>query len=113
MSEQERAIAFFENLVNHDAEAWGCEQEIPNFRIALAALREKQEREKGCEYCKQQSLLLKDDDCADVVKIMLAKNGTGSHYLDDYRDGRFFWAVKIAFCPMCGRKLEVKQDVSY
>ena len=70
------------------------------------ALRECAEREKGCEFCKGITPILKDYDCADVVRIELAKNGSGSRYLLDERDEKMQWAIKISFCPMCGRKLE-------
>ena len=36
--EKTAAIAFFSNLVDHDAEAWGYESEIPLFKTALEAL---------------------------------------------------------------------------
>lgn len=72
----------------------------------LAALREAEARREGCEWCMNGEPILQDDDCADVVRIMLAKNGTGSHYLLDERDGRMQWAIKIVTCPMCGRRLE-------
>ena len=40
MTDKERtaAIAFLSNLIDHDAEAWGCAQEIPIFKTALEAL---------------------------------------------------------------------------
>lgn len=59
--------------------------------IALAALREQEQREQGCEVCKG------------ITIISGAFNGTGpadeNHLLGVDYDGDF------EFCPMCGRKL--------
>lgn len=68
--------------------------------IALKALQEKQEREKGCGYCNNHRPLLalyteytmEIDDRDLSVWQGLKCEGT----------------LKISFCPMCGRKLEDK-----
>jgi hypothetical protein len=75
---------------------------IESLDLALAALREQAEREKGCEICK-------DPRTFEGV-------GVSNKYNDRYRvylcggisrppeDERF------KLCPNCGKKLEVKQD---
>lgn len=71
--------------------------------LAIAALREQEERSKGCEYCdgKQKLLPVEDDDYSSGNSICFYANG--KPYLFD-ADGCDIW---IKFCPMCGRKLEV------
>lgn len=59
-------------------------------KAAHAALREKQAREKGCEFCN-------------------SRFGIATHHVTD--SGMQAGTNKNALlCPMCGRRLEVKQD---
>ena len=69
----------------------------------LAALREKAERSKGCEYC------LQGEDLAYGLDSM---QRTGRIYIDGnlltadlYSESM---AVAVCCCPMCGRRLEVE-----
>ena len=55
--------------------------------VAIAALREQEQREQGCEYCNG----LPDVQREDFTMPNASKK--------DYD------IVKINFCPMCGRKL--------
>lgn len=79
--------------------------------MAIAALKEKQEREKGCEYCLQGE---------DLVYGLDTMQRTGRIYIDGnlltadlYSESM---AVAVCCCPMCGRKLDngayLKNEVS-
>ena len=62
--------------------------------MALAALREKQEREMGCEFCTgdvNTRTNILDGDCGAVYIDMAGRLTAGD-------DG-----AKIRFCPMCSR----------
>lgn len=74
-------------------------------KIALSALHEQAEREKGCEYCK---------DSEDLAYGHDSMQRTGRIYLDGnlltadlYSESM---AAAICFCPMCGKRLEVGYD---
>lgn len=65
--------------------------------LAIAALREQEERSKGCEWCKKDRVLCWDSGGEEVCIANQGKLpvlGT-----DD-------WGFAIKFCPMCGRRLE-------
>ena len=80
MSDTEKAIEYFEELLkklgNGDSDNKIC-------AVALEALQEKRERERGCEYCD-------DPDCPPL----------------DWRCGLDHILPDYKLCPMCGRKLE-------
>lgn len=73
-------------------------------KLALAALREQAEREKGCEYCETPGKTLHVVECAEP-RIMLHVSGRYVQMYDEEYPG---WVdnFPIHFCPMCGRKLE-------
>jgi hypothetical protein len=77
MNEIEKAITYFEALLerlgNGDSDNAVC-------ATALAALREKQERDKGCDLCMP----------VNTMKSMGA------------------YGRKFMYCPMCGKELEVE-----
>lgn len=83
MNEIERAIKLIEYDEVMTCDCPKCEQDRWAFKLALVALREKAERGKGCERCED-----------------------GYYFDPEYgeMDG-------YVFCPMCGKRLEVKQDV--
>jgi hypothetical protein len=64
---------------------------------ALAALREKRERDKGCDYCLSTWPERAADGFSDIWHGNKLSVGYGV-----YRE--------IGYCPMCGKRLEVKQD---
>lgn len=78
MTEIEKAIEFFE-YINRP--------EMEDVALAISALHEKAEREKGCEYCKG----LTHGGLADGETMRELE--TRQRILQGY------------FCPMCGRKL--------
>ena len=68
--------------------------------LAISALREKQEREKGCEYCNSaESMAYGQDSLSRRAYIYLDGNLLTA---DLYSDSM---AAAICFCPMCGRPL--------
>ena len=73
--------------------------------LGANALREKMEREKGCEYCKQAEPIAYGKD-----SLMRE----GYIYLDEnLLTADLYWesmAAAVCYCPMCGRKLGVEHD---
>ena len=68
-----------------------------------AAIREKREREKGCEYCA---------DCEDLAFGHDSMKRVGSIYIDGnllvadlYSESM---AVAVCYCPMCGKSLNTR-----
>ena len=81
------------NLLNHeDKEA---------ARMAFEALREQEQREQGCKYCREYE---------SIVEV----NGDFISFDETISKGIFLEActcdvvleAKVSFCPMCGRKLK-------
>ena len=104
MNEIEQAIAGFEtdNALLAGSREVGT---IERNKLALTALREKAEREKGCEYCFTGTPIeatagwLEDNEFRiDDGKLTYAA------YVDD-AGGALYDDTPINFCPMCGRKL--------
>lgn len=73
-------------------------------KTCLAALREQEERSKGCEYCDGKQKFLPCRDGYSSFNV-IGFEAAGMPYLND-ADGCDIW---IKFCPMCGRKLEVEE----
>ena len=84
MNEIERTIRDLQLYVDV---RWGGTNDM--FNLALTALREKLEREKGCRYCQDKSYKQKgyyiDDPAAEIVGI--------NHY-----------------CMNCGKRLEAEHE---
>ena len=99
MSEIERAIKDFEKF----KQAGYTHSELPSswhIELAISSLREKQEREKGCEYCNSaESMAYGQDSLSRRAYIYLDGNLLTA---DLYSDSM---AAAICFCPMCGRPL--------
>ena len=86
MNEIERAIKEFETD-NAVLGGWAPEV-VERNSLAVAALREKAERDKGCEYCH-------------------SRFGIATHHITD--SGMKAGTNKnVNFCPMCGKRLEVE-----
>lgn len=72
--------------------------------LAIAALREQMQREKGCEYCNGEKRMVAKVGYAGEHGFYLAGNAfTYSAQVaadDDFEDNTF-----VNYCPMCGRKL--------
>jgi hypothetical protein len=79
MNEIERTIRDLQLYVDVK---WGGTNDMLN--LALTALSEKAEREKGCEYC---------DDNFKFWQAQISGE-----------------LPNVRFCPMCGKRLEVEHD---
>jgi hypothetical protein len=100
MTEVERAINYltslqfqFENYLHT----------VAHLDVAITALREKAEREKGCVFCNDERHSIREVFDEGTAKIIDAEN----HYalsVDTSRDAAIF---NIFCCPMCGKRLEV------
>lgn len=93
------AISVLETRIkypNSDTYGGMCEAEYQQEAVVLAieALREQAEREKGCEYC----------------EVLTPDSVIGFALPSIYPDCEFD-LVTITHCPMCGKRLEVEQDV--
>jgi len=85
MNEIERAIETLEErfmTMSMCGDIEYCKAQNRALDIAIAALREQQAREKGCDYCGL------------IYKLDGASYGTDSVIIEN------------RFCPMCGRELE-------
>jgi hypothetical protein len=112
MTEIEKAIKHFENMRDENLVALDAfKKEIESgkvqgstilydnrhlyYSLALEALREKAEREKGCEYCN-----------GDVLKYCGIKNSLGSPSVVLFGGtAKPKPEEKFKCCPECGRKL--------
>jgi len=108
MNEIERAIEListgeidysgvFDPAINKDVET-----------IILEALREKAEREKGCEYCSQSSKSIDNGEVGVSKAILyLCAKSKRIHFMDAKGKLAIF---DIKYCPMCGKRLEVEHE---
>lgn len=95
MAEIEKAIKHFDGLqkrytTTHNGKH--CEL----VKAAIAALREKQARESGCDYC----LTTWPNHAGGLSDIWHGNQLSVGYGI--YRE--------INYCPMCGKRLEVEQD---
>lgn len=81
--------------------------------MAIAALREQEERSKGCKACEMTTRgltykqieygTLRGDFINDSGGMYIIRYGGGQHSIVCDNDGT---EIDIEFCPMCGRRLE-------
>lgn len=69
-----------------------CEPEAEAAKFAIAALREQEERSKGCKFCKG-------------AKYIYGELSASGH-IDDDHDFVHEQYGDFPICPMCGRRLE-------
>ena len=77
---------------------------VEEIEMGITALREKAERDEGCECCQEGEEMAYGKD---------SMKRTGYIYLDGnlltadlYSESM---AVAVCYCPMCGRRLEERQ----
>jgi hypothetical protein len=101
MNEIEYAIANLEDFLA--ADIGQGDLHMSSAETALTALREKAEREKGCEFCCYQ-------ECPD--KTLYPKEGytfyVGFSKQIDVDAFDEIETDEIKYCPMCGKRLEVE-----
>lgn len=117
----QKAISHYEHGISHDIFS---EPVTTYARLAVEALREKKEREKGCEFCRTEeqynpggrvfykelphdARFLTTLDDAHLQIAFDEKSGWVLHFEDEYGDRMF--DIKINRCPMCGRDLRKEQ----
>lgn len=121
MSDLKRAIEEIQAAIGSDSLTEYPSDEALTF--ALAALREQEEREKGCEYCNpnpyghgeaiKQLITQKFSDGAHFYTMI---RGDGLHTVaypspeDTKMAKTYSKCCIIKYCPMCGRRLEVKHN---
>jgi hypothetical protein len=66
--------------------------------LAIAALREQEERSKGCIHCSQESDIPLPTDM-------------GFTWISGNELQNSYGECVIKFCPMCGRKLYISEDI--
>jgi predicted neutral ceramidase superfamily lipid hydrolase len=83
-----------------DVGMYGSQVHQETMETALAALRAKQERNKGCEYCQQgEEMAYGQDSMKRTAYIYLDGNLLTA---DLYSESM---AVAVCYCPMCGKRL--------
>lgn len=71
--------------------------------LAIAALKEQQERSEGCVHCHTGEPL---NGYEDVGSFMILPKGK-RHYLEiAFNDDFYDCSTDITYCPKCGRRLE-------
>ena len=101
MNEIEKAIKHYEGLQKrYTTQHNGKHCEF--VKTAIAALHEKQKRDKGCWACNDA----RRTGCTNMGnRIYIEKNEDG-YVISDRYDNR----VKASFCPMCGRSLKEEHN---
>jgi len=72
-------------------------EDLLRFEFVLQALKEKEEKEKGCEYCNRHIPI---NDFAKDYSIEV-----DNAEISLWEDLKCLSHIKIKYCPMCGRKL--------
>ena len=67
--------------------------------LALSAIQEQEERERGCEYCNDGSVICNADEEFYISGNTLRVD-IGCHC---------YGQMEINFCPMCGRRLHLPE----
>lgn len=81
--------------------------------VAFEALREQEERSKGCEYCHPPfrtllTVTIDPETGEEPLNIFFECDGQSLRAYDDNPSNPQIDKLKIRACPMCGRKLEVE-----
>ena len=108
MNETKKAIEHFHYGITHDI----FSEPVKTYaRLAVDALREKQEREKGCEYCKTPfktmlKFYLGIYGNGDTAELYVETDGQNIRAYDNDPRNPQIESSPIRFCPMCGKSLE-------
>ena len=104
---REEAIRIIEKDIQIDVRSCTNEEVyafITALNMAISALREQEERSKGCEYCTDSKNIYE-------IKSPLHDSYNTDVYISEDAlivdiGCHSYGASKIKFCPMCGRRLE-------
>lgn len=113
---REEAIHIIEKDIQIDVR-YCTNEEVHRFitalNMAISALREQEERSKGCSACEMTTRgltykqieygTLRGDLINDSSGMYIIRYGGGQHSIVCDDDGA---EIDIEFCPMCGRRLE-------
>jgi len=74
--------------------------------VAIRALKEKQKRENGCEYCKNNKSLYFDSNNhnSNLREVYIEDDGNMTVIPYLYENTEMV-QMKINYCPICGKKL--------
>lgn len=110
------AVEYFESLIQTIADDEWNRETRSSATAALTALREKQQREAGCEWCtKLTNLSYSDASYYDDIRACVGRQ-KDIHILERHKKDDYVLNISshagnwidypIHYCPMCGRKLE-------
>lgn len=103
MDKFDRAIESLQNIVEY----WTCRpSEVEAAKLAITALKQQQEREQGCKYCKDEAVMISGTDHSGFYLAGEALTYSMQTEPDDIFEDNTF----IHFCPMCGRRLEESEN---
>ena len=90
---REEAIPYLDAMMKENKFVYPYREEA--LTMAVAALREREQLEQGCEYCNEgESICNRDEDIRISGNILRIDIGCYAYS-----------QVEINFCPMCGRRL--------
>ena len=104
---REEAIKVLKNTednINYDTqreEIHFTHEWVGAYEMAISALREQEERSKGCEWCLEYKSIIEEN--GDFIS--LDETGAKGIFLEACTCDVVLEA-KVPFCPMCGRRLE-------
>ena len=92
-----------EDAIDSCARSSICGRTVPvlALQMLIDAAREKQERDKGCEYCKEREPLMSELGDLQVDD----SDGTLWFTVQQAADDIYEDHTDILYCPKCGRKL--------
>ena len=93
--------AYYAHLASGGAMDSDLEDYFDAMYSAMDALREQEERSKGCEYCKEYKSIVEEDGSFISFDATLSKGVFLEACTPDV-----VLEAKVLFCPVCGRRLE-------
>ena len=84
---------------------------VQAYEMAISALREQEERSKGCGYCRPPfrtllTVTIDPETGEEPTTIFFECDGQALRTYDDNPNNPQIDRANIKFCPMCGRRLE-------
>jgi hypothetical protein len=116
-----RSSGYYDHLAHGGKQDKAEEEFLDSLQMAIAALREQEERSKGCAYCTpcqgnygySFAKDIPDTDGSIAVCIRWANTGVVTLHAEAYSHDDSGGEIceydsdsTVRFCPMCGRRLE-------
>ena len=108
-----RSNGYYDHLKAGGKQDIAEEEHLDAMQMAISALREQEERSKGCKACEMTTRwltykqieygMLRGDFINDSGGMYIIRYAGGQHSIVCDDDGA---EIDIEFCPMCGRRLE-------